>query len=516
MATNVSFGDYTPLEPPRGQIDIRIGVFLDGTMNNRTNTDSRLGTKGDKGNKAYKKYSGNDSYENDWSNIARLETAYTENEEKYISKIYIEGIGTENFDRDSSYFTKGAGGAFGSGSTGIIAKVIKGCEQVAEKIQKIKKKEKVNCIYLDVFGFSRGAAAARNFVYEVTKNKYPARKMWVDTDGDGATDEIQTVDDHNTRTSLKELPRYGHLGLKLTEAGMDVTKIKVKVEFVGLFDTVSSYDPSTTGAFKNFENDVMELNLNAISQAKKIFHLIAADEHRVNFMLTKVTAAKGDEYILPGVHSDVGGSYVHDAPDNVQLLDFDNIIGDGYRDKEWNEVMNNDLNNLISQGWFIEKEVKRPNTWHETYGNRPHISNRYSFIPLHIMAENILKFQNGIVNLIRLAEKKYVIPNGKGDKKYSLDLVAVKKRLDQYIEGKKPKMWYCTNKELEYYRKQMQEKKMTIEKFNLLVDDHNMLLALRRKYFHWSAKYGEVGLQSNFDFKDKFNIRRFRKTDKYS
>lgn len=77
-------------------------------------------------------------------------------------------------------------------------------------------------------------------------------------------------------------------------------------------------------------------------------------------------------------------------------------------------------------------------------------------------------------------------------------------------------MWYCTNKELEYYRKQMNKGKMTTEKFNLLVDDHNMLLQLRRKYFHWSAKYGEVGLQPNFEFKDKFNIRRFRKTDKYS
>ncbi|MBD3903470.1 DUF2235 domain-containing protein [Chryseobacterium sp. Ch-15] len=513
---NVTFGNYTPLPPPKGTVDIRIGVFMDGTMNNRTNTDSRLGKKGEEGNKAYKEYKGNDSFENDWSNIARLETAYTENEKKYISKVYIEGIGTEDFNRDSSYFTKGAGGAFGSGTTGIIAKVIKGCEKVAEKAQELKKNQKVNCIYLDVFGFSRGAAAARNFVYEVTKNKYPAKNVWVDTDGDGLNDELQKRDNHDNKTELKELPRYGHLGLKLTEAGIDVIKTMVKVEFVGLFDTVSSYDPSTIGAFKNFENDVEELNLNAISIAKKVFHLVASDEHRVNFMLTKVTAAKGEEYILPGVHSDIGGSYLHDTPDNVQLLDFDNTWGDGYSDEEWDKVLNNDLDNLISQGWFIEKEVKRPNTWHETYGNRPYISNKYSFIPLHIMAENVMKFQEGIISLARLGEKKYVIPNGKEDKKYSLDLTAVKKRLNEYIDGKKPKMWYCTNKELEYYRKQMNKGKMTTEKFNLLVDDHNMLLQLRRKYFHWSAKYGEVGLQPNFEFKDKFNIRRFRKTDKYS
>ena len=39
MATNIQFGEYSPPQPPKGQIDIRIGVFLDGTMNNRTNTN---------------------------------------------------------------------------------------------------------------------------------------------------------------------------------------------------------------------------------------------------------------------------------------------------------------------------------------------------------------------------------------------------------------------------------------------------------------------------------------------
>lgn len=512
---NITFGDYAPEPPPKGTIDIKIGVFIDGTMNNRTNTNARLGQEGEKGKKAYNNYKGNDSYENDWSNIARLETAYTEDLSKFVSKVYIEGIGTDDFARDSSYFTKGAGGAFGAGTTGIIAKVLKGCEKVVERIKLIKGNDQINCIYLDVFGFSRGAAAARNFVYEVTKEKYPAKEVWVDTDGDGATDTIEKKDAHDKKTDLKVLPKYGHLGLKLTQAGIDVTTTKVKVEFVGLFDTVSSYDPSTTGAFKNFENDVAELNLNAISKARKVFHLVAADEHRVNFMLTKVTAAGGNEYILPGVHSDVGGSYVHNAPDNIQLLDFDNTWGDGYSDDEWDKVLNNDLNNLISQGWYVEKEVVRPNKWHETYGNRPHISNRYSYIPLHIMGENVNKFQKEVISL-DILNAYFKIPNGKGDKNYPLDLTAVKKRLDDYIAGNKPKMWYCTNKEIEYYRIQLAEKKITVEKFNLLANDHNMLLALRHKYFHWSARYGETGFEPNFEFKDKLNIRRFRKIDKYS
>jgi hypothetical protein len=63
---------------------------------------------------------------------------------------------------------------------------------------------------------------------------------------------------------------------------------------------------------------------------------------------------------------------------------------------------------------------------------------------------------------------------------------------------------------------QLAEKKITPEKFNLMVEDHNMLLVLRNKYFHWSAKYGEVGLEPNFEFKNKFNIHRFRKIAKGS
>ena len=45
------------------------------------------------------------------------------------------------------------------------------------------------------------------------------------------------------------------------------------------------------------------------------------------------------------------------------------------------------------------------------------------------------------------------------------------------------------------------------------------MIKIRSKYFHWFAKYGgtdEVGLKPNFEFKDKFNIRRFRKTAKGS
>lgn len=77
-------------------------------------------------------------------------------------------------------------------------------------------------------------------------------------------------------------------------------------------------------------------------------------------------------------------------------------------------------------------------------------------------------------------------------------------------------MIYYTNREIENFRKLLKGKKMSTEKFNLIVNDHNMLLELRNKYFHWSAKHGEVGLEPNFEFVNRFNIRHFRKTAKNS
>ena len=38
-----------------------------------------------------------------------------------------------------------------------------------------KKADKIAVLTFDVFGFSRGAAAARNFVYEIGKAKYKSQ-----------------------------------------------------------------------------------------------------------------------------------------------------------------------------------------------------------------------------------------------------------------------------------------------------------------------------------------------------
>ncbi|RXM39556.1 hypothetical protein BOQ62_10280 [Chryseobacterium sp. CH21] len=480
--SNVVFGDYSPPPPPKGQINIRIGVFFDGTQNNRKNSQAAGNEPGYKPTAeekaAYKKNSNksDDSYTNDLSNVARKEYHYLEDKSKYIGKIYIEGIATEDLQSDVDKPTNHKGVAYGAGSTGVIAKVQKGCRLVAEKINDLKGKFEINTITLDVFGFSRGAAAARNFVYEVNQTK----------------------------------PKNGLLGFILENDKVEYGSIQIR--FLGVYDTVSSYDPNA-GEFTvhpNFNNDVEELNLNTL-KAKKIIHLCASDEHRENFMLTRVRLAPGGEdFFLPGVHSDVGGCYIHNMPENKQIMDFDNTVGDGLSDEDYNRALNIDLNNLIEQGWFKRSEVVGPNSWHETYINRAKISNKYSFIPLHIMSEQVNKNYSNTIKMDNLS-LAYKISNGKEDEYYQLDLTKVKKRLDDYINGLAPEMTYYTNTEIEILRKQLAAKKITAEKFNRIVQDHNLLMYLRNRYLHWNSKFGDIGYNPHFTFDKKtLQIKRFR------
>jgi hypothetical protein len=299
------------------------------------------------------------------------------------------------------------------------------------------------------------------------------------------------------------------LGAILDDTQVEYASIQIR--FLGVYDTVSSYDPnaSEVTSSPNFNNDVAELNLNTL-KAKKIIHFCAADEHRENFMLTRVQLGGGTDFFLPGVHSDVGGCYTHNMSESKQIMDFDNTWGDGLSDEEYNTALNIDLNNLIEQGWFKRPEVVAPNSWHETYINRAKISNRYSFIPLHIMSEQVNKNYSNTIDMINV-NKSYRIPNGTEDKYYPLDLTKVKKRLDDYVNGLAPQMTYYTNGQIEELRKQLAAKKITANKFNVIVEDHNLLIYLRNRYLHWNSKFGELGYNPHFTFDKKtLQIKRFR------
>jgi hypothetical protein len=334
---------------PESPLSIRACMFFDGTLNNRTNV--ALGKLG--------KGSGG-SYDNELSNIAILEKYYLTDKNVDISFfLYVEGIGTTNFKSDSNI-----GSALGTLGTGIIAKVESGIAQIITYILKNNTNRKpIKEIFLDAFGFSRGAAAARNFVYATLQGKGETLKS------------------------------------KLASHGYKVGGVKVK--FVGLYDTVAAYGVE-------HDNNTKQLHLDSLGSAEKVVQLAAAEEHRLNFRLINIkSAVNGLQIFLPGAHSDVGGGYLHNSKEeSLHILDFDatkwlNSAQKSafVRERKW----------LLESGWYLNDEV------HDiTYGNelkvtRRGISNRYSRIPLMLMAR--LASENGVhFNLIKIA-KDYPVPN---------------------------------------------------------------------------------------------------------
>lgn len=361
-------------EKKTDELQLEFGVFIDGTLNNKENTKTRKKVRGEtnehviidpesahhKSNlsretlqhkavlegailedkrlenpKDYTKYlkgvhksfmeqQGTDnSYSNDYTNVARMWMCC---EEEY--RIYVEGMGTIDLMHDDD-----DGFMFGKGLTGIRGRVREACKRVAEKIKIKKDKNKKNIISqitLDVFGFSRGAASARNFVYEVTKWAYePTLREFddgyeQDSEGFGRyrrkkykklfTDADRIPIDPKL---LKDgyLPPFGYLGYCLIESKTITPKeledIQIIIRFVGVYDTVSSYDEEGWLLSYDFDNDVSELHLNT-SSFQKMVHFTAKDEHRKNFALTRINKSeKAIEKNFPGVHCDIGGAYEH-------------------------------------------------------------------------------------------------------------------------------------------------------------------------------------------------------------
>jgi hypothetical protein len=340
--------------PEKKRVKVRISLFFDGTLNNRENARARdpkarggaaaspeqsaaLKEHGDRGS----------SYENDFSNVARTE-AYMRLDaagyDHYIS-IYTEGIGTVDLGGDET-----RGYALGTGPTGIEAKVNNGITQaltrwriVANQFGYDTRMTTIEKLSIDTCGFSRGAAAARYCVHCVLL-------------GDDS-DPVK---------------------LRLEKRGWEVGQVEVLA--VGLFDTVSSH-----GAFL-YSNDVADLKLDSITEAKAIFQIAAAEEYRKNFSLTNINCVvkgKGRQVYLPGAHSDIGGGYIENDREDKVLV--------------YGSASDDIAEFLLRRGWYTgdgeDPELRHVVTVTE-HGVSQHVSVRrapilqaYSFIPLHAMAK---------------------------------------------------------------------------------------------------------------------------------
>jgi hypothetical protein len=308
-----------------------VAVFFDGTLNNRTNTRLR----------EVKGIIKDDSYKNALTNIAILELYYKRNPAyDHSFSVYVEGIGTTDENSDSTIAA-----ATGQGPTGILDKVETGISKVIGMIKDVLKiGRQIECLHLDCFGFSRGAAAARNFIYSAIL---------------GSEDTLKS---------------------RLRASGYGVSEIKVM--FVGLYDTVASH-----GVVHG--NDTHALHLDAIRHAGAVVQLAAAEEHRKHFPLTNINSAShGVQLFLPGAHSDIGGGYVDniDEVDNQIMFVCHRHGQVGLtaaekaalaREKEW----------LLASGWCYEDEIQKMDQWDEVKVTRRGISNNFQRIPLKMMAE---------------------------------------------------------------------------------------------------------------------------------
>ncbi len=197
-------------------------------MNNRINVNHRIANTA-----VYQENKAEDnSYENDHTNVEKIEryieVSEDENHEKKFA-LYIEGPGTEDEEGDAT-----TGYAIGKGGTGISAKVEKGISKSIARISKqVDEDSIIDQLTLDVFGFSRGAAGARSYIFEA-------------------------------------LQEYDSIREGMEAEGMPVKKIEV--DFAGLFDTVASH-----GLFRLLFSlsNTKNLKLHAVSKAKQAIHSAA-------------------------------------------------------------------------------------------------------------------------------------------------------------------------------------------------------------------------------------------------
>ncbi|MGE7993254.1 T6SS phospholipase effector Tle1-like catalytic domain-containing protein [Pseudomonas sp. NPDC089554] len=246
-----------PVQP----VVVRVGVFFDGSGNNLANSLTAGERTG--------------SYANAPSNVALLHALYRASANGIQGphgilcfKLYIEGIGTAEGLNDTLH-----GLVTGRGHTGVEARVRQSMQQLGRQLHAWLGEHpqvELSHIEFDLFGFSRGAAAARHLANDLRK-------------GTG---------------SLLGLALGGRVGLQWQR--------QLFINFIGLFDTVAAIVAPLAGNFSpandNYEGLALELDE---TLASRVVQLVAEDEGRHNFPLV----ATQWDISLPGAHSDIGGGY---------------------------------------------------------------------------------------------------------------------------------------------------------------------------------------------------------------
>lgn len=452
-----------------GTLQVTMGMFFDGTGNNRFNTDT----------KPRNPTEDSVSYKNFYSNVAKMWKYYIgsldgakltgngENGENF--NIYIEGIGTSNGNDDNDF---GLGLAFGQ--TGIRPRVRAASFEVIDSIKQKTSLDTIDIIEItfDVFGFSRGAAAARHFIDRNSMDPFSYIRG-----------------DFKKPTNDPSIPVYNSLIEFYLNHNQDrFIEVNIKWRFAGLYETVSSYG-------FNQSNDITQLGLMNIDHVEKIVHIRAKDEYRENFAFTPTTSNNTDVIQLLGVHSDIGGGYSLPKP---------SIKGEEY--SEYKKILYKSKTFSRPAVQFNEP-IPSPTEVREL-DRIEEIQDRFIKEGWYRKNQEVIKKDPNSINDIKIIDKfLYSTPSSNV---YEFQIIATRERVETTYSHIPLRLmteraisagvFFNDQIKTEYQLDQTLTK--VYDKFNtLFINLHNwdpLLKELRYKYLHWSSSYNAV--ESTWDF----------------
>ncbi|WP_160136480.1 phospholipase effector Tle1 domain-containing protein [Chryseobacterium sp. c4a] len=465
-----------PNDSPVNLLEVSLNLFFDGTQNNKTNTD--LGKDYEESNHD------DDSYTNDYSNVARGFDAVDPTVEHQI-RVYIEGIGTKDGESEMHFFgnVPNTGILFGTDGRGVRAKVTKGCVEAGKKLAKYTQKD--IHLKINVFGFSRGATAARHFLHIATNRA----RILKGSSKDGMAIPPHEAEGKRIKVRLDDdlVLNYGYFGACLIDN--KVVPKKITFNFAGLYDTVASYGMNhrekSVAGIPIIHGDTKQLGLDAVKKSYFTLQIAADNEYRDNFDLTNIdsTGVKGLQFILPGVHSDIGGCYVNQNEEKVDL--YTERENGGRRCEQFRKI-------LIEEGWYTrdEIEVKKIISVHKYGVNTKYILvgtrrpfNTYDKVSLNTMFYYSSQEQFGV------KYKQKMIDSHKITDPF---LIEIHNQLKNYMNACSTlRNTYIAefnrnNSSGDYLSK---IKTLHYEDFV----DLDKLKILRNKYLHWSASATKIG-----------------------
>jgi hypothetical protein len=236
------------------------------------------------------------------TNVAKLYDLYQpdgQEEDQHgiiVSSMYIRGVGTKEGQGITTEGAANLGLAFAAFCEGAEDRISEARQKVLRILRNVLSSwgSMPSSVTIDLFGFSRGAALARHFVNVILAGL-----------PDMSQKPVPVVDESLPFGEMVTLPDEG----SPNQAGQGNAVLRypalpnVSIRFVGLFDTVGSiFIPGN-------DNELFyDLGLPS-GCARNVVHLVAAQEWREYFPLTRTLPGDGEEIVLAGAHADIGGGY---------------------------------------------------------------------------------------------------------------------------------------------------------------------------------------------------------------